>query len=430
MALHKKYGCFKGRPSGVDVLVALIAVSFQAFNRTPRRLSDERIAPSNLLPRLWPTAAMVLRRHDSMGSEHSSSTRQTCKFHLKHPVIRVGTECSGMEPLPWVFKRLGLLGSFQLVFSCEKDPHCRRLITQCLHAWGPESAQGDTKHIMFTDIMVRTPEHLPDHDLYIAGFPCQPFSAMGLREGVSDRHGRGRIITHIVAALQAKQPRAFILENVRGLVSSHPQTFSHILRKLRSIGGNAYDISWRLVNTDAYGVPQNRERVYIVGVKKNLAQGNPPFTWPTPSDPKPLAGFLKGDTKGASKREAIFKAKSSPATRKKFKQLLCKVRAALGNPRSTICPYVFDLDGSKPHAMKGRCPCITRSRGGSGFYLPSRGRRMTLGERLRLQGLPLAYLQHRQGISDRQLGMMIGNAMSGNVLAQLLSQLLPACGLV
>ena len=54
---------------------------------------------------------------------------------------------------------------------------------------------------------------------------------------------------------------------------------------------------------------------------------------------------------------------------------------------------------------------------------------MTLGERLRLQGLPLAYLQHRQGISKRQLGMMIGNATGGNVLEKLLSQLLPACGL-
>jgi len=88
----------------------------------PRRLSDERIAPSKSLPQSWPTAAMVVRRH--MGSEHSSSTRQTCKFHLKHPnaVIRVGTECSGMEPLPWVFKRLGLLDAFQLAFFVRKGP--------------------------------------------------------------------------------------------------------------------------------------------------------------------------------------------------------------------------------------------------------------------------------------------------------------------
>jgi site-specific DNA-cytosine methylase len=97
-------------------------------------------------------------------------------------------------------------------------------------------------------------------------------------------------------------------------------------------------------------------------------------------------------------------------------------------PAAIPAPYVFDLDSNKPIAKKDRCPCITRARGGTGFYLPSRGRRLTLGERLRLQGLPLVYLQHRQGISKRQLGMMIGNAMS-NVLEELLSQLLPACGL-
>jgi DNA (cytosine-5)-methyltransferase 1 len=192
------------------------------------------------------------------------------------------------------------LDAFQLVFSCEKDRHCRRLITQCLHAWGPESAQGDIKHIMLTDIMVRNPKDLPDHDLYVAGFPCQPFSAMmGLQEGVSDRHGRrGRVIRHVVAALQAKQPRAFMLENVRGLVTSHQKTFCRILQKLRSIGGNAYDISWRLVNTEEHGIPQHRERVYIVGVKKDLAKANPPFTWPTPCAPKTAGRLYEGRRQG------------------------------------------------------------------------------------------------------------------------------------
>ena len=109
--------------------------------------------------------------------------------------------------------------------------------------------------------------------------------------------------------------------------------------------------------------------------------------------------------------------------------LLKKVRATSGNPRSRCDPYVFDIEGSNPQANKGRCPCITRSRGGTGFYLPSRGRRMTLRERLRLQGLPETYLLHREDISDRQLGLMIGDAMSGNILERLLARILPACGL-
>jgi DNA (cytosine-5)-methyltransferase 1 len=174
---------------------------------------------------------------------------------------------------------------------------------------------------MITYIMVRNPKDLPDHDLYVAGFPCQPFSAMmGLQEGVSDRHGRrGRVITHVVAALQAKQPRAFILENVPRLVTTHQKTFCRILQKLRSIGGNAYDVSWRVVNTEEHGIPQHRERVYIVGVKKDLAKGCPPFTWPAPRAPRPLADFLTKDEGGAMQREATFKAGASPGTRMKLK---------------------------------------------------------------------------------------------------------------
>jgi DNA (cytosine-5)-methyltransferase 1 len=337
-----------------------------------------------------------------------------------------------MEPLPWVFNRMGRLGSFKLVFSCEKEPRCRQLIAQCLRVWGPRSAQGNTKHVMLEDITTRDPKQLPDHDLYVAGFPCQPFSNIGLRKGVADPHGRGRIINHIVAALEAKQPRAFILENVQGLISTHKETFACILKKLRTIAGKSYAVSWRLLNTKDHGIPQNRSRVYIVGIRKeHLAKGTPQFKWPAPVPAQNLASFLEDDVAGAKQREAVFLAGAAPGTTKKLRQLLRKVHAAGGKARARKHPYVFDLDGSKPHSMKGCCPCITRARGSTGFYLPSRGRRMTVGERLRLQGLPQVYLRGkcRQGISDRQLGQMIGNAMSGNVLERLLARLLPACGL-
>ena len=181
-----------------------------------------------------------------------------------------------------------------------------------------------------------------------------------------------------------------------------------------------------------HGIPQIRQRVYIIGIQKALLRPTAPKLegiWPPARPPELLADFLDKDSKGAKEREMAFRAATTARIKKKLGQLLKKVRAAAGNPRSKRDPYVFDLDGTKPHAKKGRCPCITRSRGGSGFYLPSRGRRMTLKERLRLQGLPEAYLLHREGISDRQLGMMIGNAMSGNILERLLARILPACGL-
>ena len=356
------------------------------------------------------------------------SPARTQKHHLKQMVIRVGTECSGMEPLPWVFSRLGLLGAFQFVFSCcDKNKSCRRLIMQGARHWMPASAQGWTKHVMLTDITTRNAKELPDHDLYVAGFP------MRLRKGAMDAQGRGHIITHIVEALTAKLPRAFILETVRSLVTCHSDTFSTILGNLRTIAGGIYAVSWRILNTADHGIPQSRHRVYIVGIQKSLlrpdAISRMAGIWPPPRPPEQLADFLDNDTKGAKRREMAFRAETTAGAIKKLGQLLKKVRATSGNPRSRCDPYVFDIEGSNPQANKGRCPCINRSRGSKGFYLPSRGRRMTLRERLRLQGLPETYLLHREDISDRQLGLMIGDAMSGNILERLLARILPACGL-
>ena len=90
---------------------------------------------------------------------------------------------------------------------------------------------------------------------------------------------------------------------------------------------------------------------------------------------------------------------------------------------------VVDIDGAKVQWLCGVSPCLTRARAAAGFYMPARGRRMTLAERFRLQGIPLRVLQYRQGISDRQLGMMVGIALSLNVLERLLVRMLRACGI-
>ena len=102
--------------------------------------------------------------------------------------IRIVTECSGLEPLPYVFDRLGLAGKYEMEAACEIDPLCRRVIRLC-HT-GPARPKK-----MLKDISRRQPWELPDHDLYVAGFPCQPFSTTGARQGVRDAKGRGLIIT-------------------------------------------------------------------------------------------------------------------------------------------------------------------------------------------------------------------------------------------
>ena len=102
---------------------------------------------------------------------------------------------------------------------------------------------------------------LPKFDLLVGGFPCQPFSIAGSRCGFDE--ARGTLFFDIVRILKAREPQNFILENVKGLINHDKgQTFRTIIRTLDELG---YDVQWQVLNSRHHGVPQNRERVYIVG---------------------------------------------------------------------------------------------------------------------------------------------------------------------
>jgi len=341
--------------------------------------------------------------------------------------IRVVTECSGLEPLPYVLDRLGLAGQYKMVAGCEVDPHCRRVIRLC--------HEGDARpRQLFKDITRRRPEQLPDHDLYVAGFPCQPFSTMGSRQGVDDPSGRGLIIEHIIAALATKLPRTFLLENVKGLVTQHRSTFDHILHQLRTMAGSAYVVGYKVIDTADHGLPQHRERVYILGFLRSSFVRSARFKWPRPRPRRSLQQVLRWTS--TDKRKVIVNEKknfhrASPELQQRLRAVLKRIREKGVDPRDLNCPVVADIDGSKPHWMHGISPCLTRARAATGHYLPARGRRLTIKERLRLQGLPVHIHKRCRGrVSDRQLGAMIGNSLSLNVIKALLSRMLPACGLV
>lgn len=121
---------------------------------------------------------------------------------------------------------------------------------------------------------------IPDFDILLAGFPCQPFSNAGNRKGVNDANGRGTLFEECERIIEAKikkgkRPMAFLFENVRGILSSKmpdgvttvPQEIQNRMKKL------GYDISMRLVCSSDYGVPQQRYRVLIVGLDHKLNKG-------------------------------------------------------------------------------------------------------------------------------------------------------------
>ena len=164
----------------------------------------------------------------------------------------------------------------------------------------------------YEDITTRPIAELPRVDVYAAGLPCQPFSRAGLRAGVDDRHGRGQIFPHISEYILRKPPRAFVLENVQGLLGkSHRGVWKQMLATLRSNG--KYLVRARVLNTLNFGIPQNRPRVYIVGVLRTGIPVGQTFLWPRPlGPPPPLATFWSGGPSGgqlcaAPKRAPVWR---------------------------------------------------------------------------------------------------------------------------
>lgn len=116
-------------------------------------------------------------------------------------------------------------------------------------------------HKPYGDITKLTTDSIPDFDLLVGGFPCQSFSIAGKRRGFEDT--RGTLFFEIARILRDKRPTNFILENVAGLLShDEGNTFKVIISTLDELG---YFVEWQVLNSKNFGVPQNRERVFIIG---------------------------------------------------------------------------------------------------------------------------------------------------------------------
>lgn len=148
---------------------------------------------------------------------------------------------------------------FNCVFSNDFDNNCK--ITFDLNF--SELFEID-KQMVLGDISQISTSKIPDFDILTGGFPCQPFSVAGYRQGFKDEKGRGNVFFDIIRILKDKKPTAFLLENVKNL-KSHDKgnTIKVIYQELEKLG---YKVTDKVLNAMQYGnVPQNRERIYIVG---------------------------------------------------------------------------------------------------------------------------------------------------------------------
>ena len=126
------------------------------------------------------------------------------------------------------------------------------------------------------DITKISLKEIPSHDLLCGGFPCQSFSNVGQKGGLNDP--RGEMIYEIFRILKGKKPKAFILENVKGLVSHNKgETLAFIIKTLESLG---YNVKYEVLEAKDYGLPQIRKRLFIVGVSKKIKKT---FEFPKPT---------------------------------------------------------------------------------------------------------------------------------------------------
>jgi DNA (cytosine-5)-methyltransferase 1 len=165
---------------------------------------------------------------------------------MKQSQLRVFEAFAGYGGASFALKRAGI--SYQTIGYSEND----KFAAELYEANHPNvTGYGDITQI--------DPENIPDFDLFTGGFPCQPFSQVGLGKGEQDT--RGTLFHDIIRLCNAKKPQHILLENVKGLkTNKHGKTLETIVNKLTQLG---YDVVVELLNSKDYGIPQNRDRLWI-----------------------------------------------------------------------------------------------------------------------------------------------------------------------
>ncbi|GAA6982948.1 DNA cytosine methyltransferase [Helicobacter pylori] len=267
----------------------------------------------------------------------------------------------------------------------------------------------------FGDLMRINPNDLPDFDALISGFPCQAFSINGKRKGFDDT--RGTIIYGLIHILKIKQPRCFLLENVKGLINHKRQeTFKTIIKSLQEAGYTTY---YQILNSADFQLAQKRERLYIVGFRKDLKH---PFNFPLGlANDYCFKDFLDADnecyldTNNAAFQKYLHNKYNH--NRVSLEDILTLENAVLDTRQSDLRLY-FNV-----------FPTLRTGRHGLFYIQKGKIKKLNATESLLLQGFPrdlIAKIKGNPNFKESHLLSQAGNAMSVNVIATIAKEMLKA----
>ena len=251
------------------------------------------------------------------------------------------------------------------------------------------------------------PADIPDHDILMCGFPCQPFSVAGKKAGFNDSQN-GDLIFRIIDIIKVKQPKAILLENVSNLATiDNGKTFDRIKKELIKCGYKVYASE---LNASDYGVPQQRKRLYIVAFRKDLVVKN--FRFPKPVTLQKYVKDILEPKENIDEKKYVFDL-----------SFVCK-----GNPDYySHSPVKLGIigkggQGERVYSINGTAITVTAKSGGKfrntgGYYINGKLRRLTVRECARLMGFPDSF---RLNCSETQAYKLLGNSVVVDVIEYIL----------
>jgi len=283
------------------------------------------------------------------------------------------------------FHQAAVSNGGKCLFACEIDGAAKEAY---------EANYGIKPHGDITQIDI---EKIPEHDLLCAGFPCQPFSIIGSRQGFDDI--RGTLFFEIVRILEVKKPQMIVLENVKQLAThDDKRTITKIINTLNGLG---YKTDWKVLNALDYGLPQKRERTIIVGFLNHEIA----FNWPEKIKKyKPLSEILEKDID--EKHYASERI----------------VEKRLAKHISNHNPSIWH-ENKSGHISSYPFSCALRAGASYNYLLVNGERRLTPREMLRLQGFSEKF---KIVCTDSQTRKQAGNAVPVPMIQAVIKEVLNA----